>query len=61
MDAEVVTAVRDELDLTNQKEVADFFSNNQIDQVYLAAAKVGGILLTTPILQIYISKFNDPK
>ena len=43
MDVEIVTAVRNELDLTNQKQVADFFSNNQIDQVYLAAAKVGGI------------------
>lgn len=43
MDVEVLTASRDELDLTNQVEVADFFRKNKFDQVYLAAAKVGGI------------------
>ena len=32
-----------ELDLTNQAEVKNFFKNEKIDQVYLAAAKVGGI------------------
>ena len=32
-----------ELDLTNQNEVSEFFKNENIDQVYLAAAKVGGI------------------
>lgn len=32
-----------ELDLTDQKAVADFFMQEQPDQVYLAAAKVGGI------------------
>jgi GDP-L-fucose synthase len=32
-----------ELDLTNQNEVSEFFKNEVIDQVYLAAAKVGGI------------------
>jgi GDP-L-fucose synthase len=40
----VITASRNELDLTNQKDVHDFFVKNQFDQVYLAAAKVGGIL-----------------
>ena len=39
----IVTCRRDELDLTNQKAVASFFQTKQIDQVYLAAAKVGGI------------------
>jgi GDP-L-fucose synthase len=39
----IVTASRDELDLTNQQAVNQFFANNKIDQVYLAAAKVGGI------------------
>lgn len=42
-DVEVVTASRDELDLTNQAQVADYFRKNKLDQVYLAAAKVGGI------------------
>jgi len=39
----IITATHAELDLTNQAEVADFFSNQKIDQVYLAAARVGGI------------------
>lgn len=39
----IITATRSELDLTNQQVVNDFFSENKIDQVYLAAAKVGGI------------------
>ena len=42
-DAEVVTQSRAELDLVNQAEVLKFFASNQFDQVYLAAAKVGGI------------------
>jgi len=32
-----------ELDLTNQQAVADFFQEEKPEQVYLAAAKVGGI------------------
>jgi len=40
---ELVVRTRAELDLTNQACVEDFFSNESIDQVYLAAAKVGGI------------------
>jgi GDP-L-fucose synthase len=32
-----------ELDLTDQAQVRTFFESEQIDQVYLAAAKVGGI------------------
>ena len=39
----IITASRSEVDLVNQKEVFDFFKRNKIDQVYLAAAKVGGI------------------
>ncbi|MEN8549616.1 GDP-L-fucose synthase [Acinetobacter soli] len=40
---DIVTATHAELDLTNQQAVNEFFQKNQIDQVYLAAAKVGGI------------------
>jgi len=40
---ELVTRSRDELNLLNQKDVFDFFKNNQVDEIYLAAAKVGGI------------------
>tara|TARA_B100000963_G_C22618369_1_gene668583 strand:+ start:644 stop:1591 length:948 start_codon:yes stop_codon:yes gene_type:complete len=42
--ANVVTVSRDELDLLNQKSVSHFFNKQKFDQVYLAAAKVGGIL-----------------
>lgn len=42
-DIELVTRSKTELDLKNQAQVNDFFKNNQIDEVYLAAAKVGGI------------------
>lgn len=42
-DVELVTASRSELDLVNQSAVEAFFKKNRIDQVYLAAAKVGGI------------------
>lgn len=39
----ILTRNHTELDLTNQMAVQSFFSANKIDQVYLAAAKVGGI------------------
>jgi len=38
-----VVATRSELDLTDQRAVDAWFERNDIDQVYLAAAKVGGI------------------
>jgi GDP-L-fucose synthase len=41
---EIVTRTHKELDLLSQAAVADFFATEQIDQVYLAAAKVGGIM-----------------
>ena len=40
----VITRNRDELDLTNQQAVKKFFEAEKIQQVYLAAAKVGGII-----------------
>lgn len=40
---EVVTRTRAELDLMRQAEVEAFFAEEHVDQVYLAAAKVGGI------------------
>ena len=39
----IVTRTHAELDLTNQAQVANFFETEKPDQVYLAAAKVGGI------------------
>ncbi|WP_313622655.1 GDP-L-fucose synthase [Achromobacter sp.] len=40
----VLTRSREELDLENQNQVHRFFSTTPVDVVYLAAAKVGGIL-----------------
>ncbi len=42
--AELVLRTRAELDLTDQAAVREFFAAGRIDQVYLAAARVGGIL-----------------
>lgn len=39
----ILTADRDTLDLTDPHAVDAFFASHSIDQVYLAAAKVGGI------------------
>lgn len=42
-DCEIITRSRAELDLLSQRDVLAFFEAENIDQVYLAAAKVGGI------------------
>jgi GDP-L-fucose synthase len=42
-EAEIITKDKKELNLLNQKDVQNFFKYENIDQVYLAAAKVGGI------------------
>jgi len=42
-DCEIITRTRAELDLLNQAGVQAFFARERIDEVYLAAAKVGGI------------------
>lgn len=42
-DVEMVTRSRSELDLLDQQAVNAFFATERIDEVYLAAAKVGGI------------------
>jgi len=39
----ILTQTRQDLDLKSQANVFNFFAKNEIDQVYLAAAKVGGI------------------
>ena len=39
----IITRGRDELDLLDQGAVQKFFKDENVDQVYLAAAKVGGI------------------
>ena len=40
---EIIVEDRKKLDLLNQSQVSEFFRNNKINEVYLAAAKVGGI------------------
>jgi GDP-L-fucose synthase len=42
-DVEIVTRNRHALDLLNQAQVQAFFKDNRLDEVYLAAARVGGI------------------
>ncbi|WP_414445963.1 GDP-L-fucose synthase [Citrobacter europaeus] len=41
---ELIIRNREQLNLLDTKSVNDFFTNEHIDQVYLAAAKVGGIM-----------------
>ena len=40
---ELMTRSRKELDLTSQAAVTSFFESDRLDEVYLCAAKVGGI------------------
>jgi len=40
---QLVTRTHRELDLTNQQQVNEFMASEKPDQIYLAAAKVGGI------------------
>ena len=42
-EVDIITKNREQLNLLNQQDVQNFFKNEKIDQVYLAAAKVGGI------------------
>ena len=43
LESQIITLTRKELDLINQSDVKDFFNQERPDQVYMAAAKVGGI------------------
>ncbi len=43
-DVELVLRSRSELDLLDQHAVVAFFAAENIDEVYLAAAKLGGIV-----------------
>lgn len=40
---QLIMATRNKLDLVNQQAVKDFFASQNIQQVYIASAKVGGI------------------
>jgi GDP-L-fucose synthase len=56
-DAEIIIRTHAELDLTDQAAVRAFFADERPDQVYLAAAKVGGIHAnnTYPAEFIYVN------
>lgn len=59
--ANVITRTSKELDLTNQAAVLAFFEKEKPDYVFLAAAKVGGIMAnqTYPADFIYINTMID--
>jgi GDP-L-fucose synthase len=40
----IITRTREQLDLLDEREVSDFFKKEKPDYVFLAAAKVGGIM-----------------
>jgi len=42
-DVQIIVTERQQLDLTEQAAVQSFMAEHQPDEVYLAAAKVGGI------------------
>jgi GDP-L-fucose synthase len=42
-DVDLITADRSNLDITDSSKVEKFFKKNNIDEVYMSAAKVGGI------------------
>lgn len=42
-DCELILRTSDRLDLSDQAAVRDFFARERIDEIYLAAARVGGI------------------
>lgn len=52
---EIIVATRDELDLRNQQAVSQFFADVSPEYVFMAAAKVGGIMAnsTEPAQFIY--------
>ncbi len=52
----IITRSSNELDLTNQNKVREFFNQNNITQVYLAAAKVGGIYANNTFPADFICK-----
>ncbi|WDN77834.1 GDP-L-fucose synthase [Escherichia coli] len=53
-DVELVLRTRDELNLLDASAVQAFFAAERIDQVYLAAAKVGGIVVNNTYLADFI-------
>ena len=59
-DIEIITRSRGELDLLNQAQVGEFIHDEAIDQIYLCAAKVGGIHANNTFPGFYLSKPGYP-
>ena len=55
-EVKLIKRSKSELDLTDQKAVRDFFKLERPDEVYLAAAKVGGILANNRYPAEFIAK-----
>lgn len=55
----LITKSRKEVDLTNQKAVKDFFDETKPEYVFLAAAKVGGIMANKTYPGEFISENLD--
>jgi len=52
----ILTKTHQEVDLTNQQETADFFTKEKPEYVFLAAAKVGGIIANNTYRADFIYK-----
>ena len=50
----IYTSPKEKLDLTDQKKVLKYFKRNRFDQIYLCAAKVGGIMANQTFPADYI-------
>jgi len=55
----IITYSHEDLDLTNQLMVREFFNKENPDQVYLAAARVGGIHANNSYPAEFIYDNND--
>ncbi len=53
---DILTATRDECDLSNQERTHIFFGNNKPEYVFLCAAKVGGIVANSSIPAAFITE-----
>ena len=50
----IVIKSHSELDLINQKSVAEFFEKEKPEYVFLAAAKVGGIVANNKFIKLFL-------
>ena len=55
----LITRTHQELDLTRQKDVEDFFREEKPDYVFLASAKVGGIVANEEAGGLFVYQHGD--